>query len=83
MDRARGRKVMHRLAAETGGGFFEVSREVPIEKIYAQIEETLRNQYSLGYTPEPKGLGGRYHRITLTVKLAGLVVQTRAGYYSK
>jgi hypothetical protein len=32
----------------------DVTKEEPIEKIYAQIEETLRNQYSLGYTPASK-----------------------------
>jgi VWFA-related protein len=83
MDRPRGRKVMRRLAAETGGAFFEVTKEDPIEKIYAAIEETLRNQYSLGYTPEPKGASGRYHKIKLMAKRPGLVVQTREGYYSK
>jgi hypothetical protein len=39
--------------------------------------------YSLGYTPEPKGAGAKYHKIKLTVLRAGLVVQTRDGYYAK
>jgi VWFA-related protein len=43
MGRSRGRKAMRRLAAETGGAFFEVTKDEPIEKIYAEIEETLRN----------------------------------------
>lgn len=51
MNRDRGRKVMRRLAGETGGALFEVTKDDPIEKIYAQIEDTLRNQYGLGYTP--------------------------------
>jgi VWFA-related protein len=83
MDRARGRKVMRRLAAETGGAFFEVGKGQSIEKIYAQIEETLRNQYSLGFTPEPMSAAGQYHKIKLTAKRPGLIVQTRDGYYSK
>jgi len=83
MSRSRGRRVMRRLAAETGGAFFEVTKEEPIEKIYAEIEETLRNQYSLGYTPAQKGAKGQYHKIKLTVKQQGLMVQTRDGYYSK
>ena len=52
MSRDRGRKVMQRLAAETGGAFFEVTKSNPIEGIYTQIEDALRNQYSIGYTPE-------------------------------
>jgi hypothetical protein len=31
---------------------FEVSKKETVDKIYAQIEEELRNQYSLGYTPD-------------------------------
>lgn len=83
VGRARGRRVMRRLAMETGGAFFEVAKDSPIEKIYAQIEETLRNQYSLGYTPEPKGAAGQYRKIKLTTKRPGLIVQTRDGYFAK
>src|ERR1035441_5134603 len=72
VSRDRGRKVMRRLAAETGGAFFEVTKDDPIEKIYAQIEETLRNQYSLAYAPKRKGVSGQYHKIKLTAKRPGL-----------
>jgi VWFA-related protein len=82
-SRDRGRRVMQRLAAETGGAFFEVTKNDPIEKIYARIEETLRNQYSIGYTPERAGAVGRYHKVKLTTKQPGLMVQTRDGYYSE
>jgi hypothetical protein len=60
-----------------------VTKDDPIEKIYAQIEDTLRNQYSLGYTPERTGVRGQYRKIKLTSKRPGLMVQTRDGYYSK
>jgi VWFA-related protein len=83
MSRDRGRKVMHRLAAETGGAFFEVTKSDPIENIYSRIEDALRNQYSIGYTPEPRAASGQYRKIKLTTKQAGLIVQTRDGYYSK
>ena len=43
----RGRKAMLRLAAETGGAYFEVTDDQPIEKIYAQVEEALRSQIQL------------------------------------
>ncbi len=81
--RDRGRRVMMRLAAETGGAFFEVTARDSIGKIYAEIEETLRNQYRIGYTPGRTSASGQYHRIQLSVKQPGLIVQTRDGYYSK
>jgi VWFA-related protein len=83
MHRDRGRKVMHQLAEETGGAFFEVTKDDPIENIYSRIEDALRNQYSIGYTPEPKGASGQYRKIKLSAKQPGRVVQTRQGYYSR
>jgi len=78
-ERLDGKKILQRLSKETGGGFFEVSKKQTIEKIYDQIQEELRNQYSLGYTPEA---GTGYRKIQLTVKKKDLIVQTRDGYYA-
>jgi VWFA-related protein len=58
-----GKKILEQLSRETGGGFFEVSEQQPIEQIYARIEEELRNQYSLGYTPDRTNAEAGYHKI--------------------
>jgi len=76
-----GRKVLQQISRETGGRFFEVSRKQPIDKVFAAIEEDLRNQYSLGYSPDRTEQSGSYRRIHLATKQPGLVVQTREGYY--
>ena len=78
-SRPDGKKVLERLSKETGGAFFEVSKKHPLEDIFKQIDEELRSQYSLGYTPEAGGSG--YRKIHVTVKPKGLVVQARDGYY--
>ncbi len=80
--RPDGKKVLKQLAQETGGGFFEVSEEQSIEQIYAQIQEELRHQYSLGYTPDRTEGSPGYHKIHLTTQQKGLIVQTRDGYYA-
>jgi VWFA-related protein len=78
----RGGRVMRRLAEETGGGFFEVSADNPIDKIYEQIEDDLRSQYSIGFTPDRTlATGGAYRKLKLTTVDKGLVVRTRDGYY--
>lgn len=74
-----GKKVLQRLAAETGAGFFEVSKKLPIDAVYTRIEEELRNQYSLGYVPDRPAPG--FHQIKLTTRDKSLTVRTRAGYY--
>jgi VWFA-related protein len=79
----RGAKAMERLARETGGEYFKVSTNNPIETIYAQIEEDLRNQYSIGYTSTRPDTDGKYRKLKLTTTKKGLMVSTRDGYYPK
>ena len=75
-----GKKILERISLETGGGYYEVSSKMPLDKIYDQIEEELRNQYSLGYTPGQSS--GGYHKIVVAVKRKGLTVRARDGYYT-
>ena len=79
----RGQRALKRLADETGGGYFEVTANRPIEKIYAEIEDDLRNQYSIGYTPSPAGKSGEYRKVTLGIRNKKLTARTRDGYYAK
>lgn len=79
-DRVDGKKILTELSQKSGGKLFEVSKKETVEKIYAQIEEELRNQYRLGYTPD-KGAEAGYHRISLTTRNKDLIVQARDGYY--
>jgi VWFA-related protein len=81
MNHPDGKKVLEQISRETGGRFFEVSRRQPIDTVFASIEEDLRNQYSLGYTPTAAGPADEYRRIHLTTRQKGLIVQTREGYY--
>jgi len=76
-----GKKVLQRLSQETGGHFFEVTKKESVEAIYKQVQEELRNQYSLGFSPERAEESTGYHKILLAAKPKDLVVQTRQGYY--
>jgi VWFA-related protein len=75
-----GRKALERIAKDTGGGYFDLTPAETLEKIYARIEDELRNQYSLGFTPGGKGRLG-YRKIRVSVKRKGLAVQARDGYF--
>ncbi len=81
-SRPDGKKILERLSKETGGRFFEVSKKHPIDATYDQIQDELRHQYSLGYSPNPPHDEAGYHKITVTVPKKDVVVQTRDGYYS-
>ncbi len=75
-----GEKILERLARETGGSMFEVTAEQSLEEIFQKIEEELRHQYSIGYTPSRDGSEKAFRRIELTTR-KGLTVRCREGYY--
>jgi len=80
---ADGKKVLERISRETGGRLFEVSSKKPIDQIYSEITEELRNQYNLGYTPDRDANNDvSYHKIQLSAKQKDLIVQARDGYYA-
>jgi hypothetical protein len=61
---------------------FDVSKKQNIDQIYREIQDELRNQYNLGYTPDRANQNSDYHKIHLLTKDKSLVVQAREGYYS-
>jgi VWFA-related protein len=80
--RPDGKKILERISKQTGGRLFEVSKKQSVEQIYDEIEQELRNQYSLGYTPD-RTTGAGYHTIRVTTKQKDEVLQTRDGYYEE
>lgn len=81
--RPDGKKILKEISKETGGSYFEVSKKTTVDQIYNQIEEELRNQYSLGYTSDRPDTEAGFRKIDVTVKRKGLVVQARSGYYAE
>lgn len=81
-DHKEGKKILQQISKQTGGGFFEATKKRTLVDIYAQIEEELRNQYSIGYTSDKTSADIGYRKIDLSVKKKGLVVQSREGYFA-
>src|SRR4029077_2700883 len=82
-SRPDGKKILERILKETGARLFEDSKKQSIDQIYAQVQDELRSQYSLGYTPDRADPGPGYRRIHLTTKQKNLVGQARDGYYAE
>jgi VWFA-related protein len=77
-----GRRIMQHLGKESGGSFFEVSKKLTIDQVFALIEEDLRSQYSLGYVSDRPAQIAEFRKIQLTVKRPGLIVQSRDRYWA-
>ncbi|MES1258718.1 MAG: VWA domain-containing protein [Acidobacteriota bacterium] len=80
---SEGRGILQRMSRETGGGYFEVTKKQPIDRIYDVIQDELRGQYSLGYvSDEPVRISG-FRKLQLTTKAKGLTVQARDRYWAQ
>ncbi len=77
-----GKKIMEKIATQTGGRYFEAKKKDNLEEIYSQIAEELRGQYLLTYTPDKVDTDGGYHKVALKANKDDLTVQTREGYYA-
>jgi VWFA-related protein len=73
------KKTLKRLADETGGRSFEVSKKETAAQIYAQIQDELKHQYGLVYMPDKPEAG--YHKVKLSTKKPDMTVQVREGFY--
>jgi VWFA-related protein len=79
---SRGKRTLNMISQETGGRMFEVTKKLTLRGIYEKIQEELRNQYSIGYTPS-NNAGTSFRHIKLRATNKKLEVVTRAGYYPK
>jgi VWFA-related protein len=82
-DGRDGKGVLARLAKETGGEIYEVSKKLSIDRIFDLIQEDLRSQYSLGYVSDRPPTVSEFRKIQLTVKRPGLLVQSRDRYWAE
>jgi VWFA-related protein len=77
---AQGKKVLERISFETGAASYESAKGQRLKEIFAGIQDELRNQYSLSYSPDPQDATPGFRKISLRTK-QNLAVQTRAGYF--
>ena len=74
---------MKKLAEETGGRVIEVgNNQQKLQQAFEQIQNELRSQYNIGYTPTNNKLDGSYRKIQIRAKGGDYKVQARQGYYA-
>ena len=74
--------ALKRMSEQTGGSFFRVGRGKRLGEIFQRIEEEMRSQYSLGYSPK-RGLDKPgFRRIAVKTSRKGAKIQARDGYFA-
>jgi VWFA-related protein len=77
-----GARDMEKLATDTGGRLINVGNNgKKLEEAFNQIQDELRTQYLLSYTPTNKKADGTYRKLDMTCG-KNMKVQTRKGYYA-
>lgn len=74
--------LLARYAQATGGDVFYGGSRESLEKLYAQVTEQARLQYTLGYVSKGTKRTQEYHDVEVRVKRPGLTLLAREGYYS-
>jgi Ca-activated chloride channel family protein len=76
--RTRPDRNLRRLAAETGGGHFELRNTADLNSTFTRVADELHRQYVLGFTPD--NLDGTVHKLEVRVKVPGMTVRARQSY---
>jgi VWFA-related protein len=77
-----GESALKRMSEPTGGQVFRVDRKHPLDEVFHEIQEEMRSQYAIGYTPINGVRDGSFRRIELRTSNKDLKVQARKGYYA-
>jgi VWFA-related protein len=77
----RGLAELQKYAADTGGDTFFAAKQPDLERLYSDVTEEARNQYTLAFEPNGVDKSHDFHPIEVRVRRPGLNVLTRQGYY--
>jgi Ca-activated chloride channel family protein len=69
---------LQKLAAESGGGYFELASTNNLSSTFSRIADELHHQYVLGF--EPEKLDGKMHKLEVRLKQTGLTSRARHSY---
>jgi VWFA-related protein len=66
---------------DSGGDIYYASNSDRIEKLYAEITEEARHEYTIAYVPRAIHSVDPYHKVEVRVTRPAVTVKTRPGYY--
>lgn len=70
-----------KYATDTGGDTFFAPKQKDLERLYSDVTEQARNEYTLTFSPQDIHQNQDYHPIEIRVRRPGLTVRAREGYY--
>ena len=77
-----GEGYLKKMSDETGGHVFKVDRKHPLLEVFKELQDEMRSQYAIGYTPTNDKKDGTFRKVDLKLADRNLKVQARKGYYA-
>jgi Ca-activated chloride channel family protein len=78
MVRSKPDKGLRKVADETGGGYFELTKTSELSSTFTRVAQELHSQYVLAFTPAM--LDGKIHKLSVRVKKPGMNARARRSY---
>jgi Ca-activated chloride channel homolog len=69
---------LRKIADETGGGYFELTKATELASTFTKVAQELHSQYVIGFAPT--SLDNKVHKLSVKVKTAGLTARARRSY---
>jgi len=69
---------LRKIADETGGGYFELSKTADLAPTFTRVAYELHSQYVIGFAPTQ--LDNRVHKLAVKMKKPGLAARARRSY---
>ncbi|MGH9562330.1 MAG: VWA domain-containing protein, partial [Terracidiphilus sp.] len=77
----RGLSNLDKFASVTGGDTFHAAKQRDLDRLYSELTEEARNQYTLTFAPRNVSIAKDYHSIEVRVLRPDLNVTSRQFYY--
>src|SRR5580765_4887694 len=78
MVRTKPDKGLRKVADETGGGYFELTKTSELSSTFTRVAQELHSQYVLAFTP--MSLDGKVHKLAVRMKQPGMTARARRSY---
>jgi VWFA-related protein len=73
---------LKRMSEDTGGRMYRVDRKHTLDDIFDEIQQEVRSQYALSFTPTNPEKDGTFRKLEIKPLRKDLKVQARKGYYA-
>jgi VWFA-related protein len=74
--------TLRRMSEETGGHDFHVDRKMTLQDAFNELQDEMRSQYAIGYSPTNAAKDGTFRKIEIRTGNKDWKVQARKGYYA-